>query len=115
MYMAKFGNINAIGNRGGQPLYDRKLSAAVRSLTLTKIKEILETPIVKMNADDYSFYKQLILSLSHNVLPRLQEVTGEDGNPISVEMKSISTFLKEVANGDTTGDIQNKADSKAAL
>ncbi len=39
-------------------------------------------PTVKMNADDYELYKAVLIKLSGSVLPRLNEVSGEDGEPI---------------------------------
>lgn len=68
------GNQNSVGNSGGKKLNDRKLAAQVRTLTLKKIKEILENSI-----DDIDLYKAVLLKLAGTVLPRLQEHTGEDG------------------------------------
>ncbi|MEK7578736.1 MAG: hypothetical protein AAB456_03420 [Patescibacteria group bacterium] len=77
---------NALGNSGGKTLNDRKLAAEVRTLTLKKIKAILEMPEVKMKQDDYELYKAILVKLSGTVLPRLEEHTGEDGNPINANV-----------------------------
>ena len=84
------GNQNGLGNSGGKSLQDRKLAAQVRSLTLTKIKDLLEMPAVKMNADDYELYKAILIKLSGSVLPRLTEVSGEDGEPIKYAVTAIN-------------------------
>lgn len=88
---AKLGNTNSLGNRGGQSFNDRRLAAEVRSLTLNKIKDILEQPIVKMEKGDYELYKAILIKLSGSVLPRLNEHTGEDGERIIIKI------AKEVA------------------
>lgn len=72
------GNKNALGNKGGgTPTFnDRKLAAEVRRLTLNEIKSILEV------AEMTELKKQVILKLASTVLPRLNEHTGEGGDPI---------------------------------
>lgn len=90
--MAEIGNTNAVGNSGGKTLNDRKLAAKVRTLTLKKIEAILEMPEVKMKADDYELYKAVLIKLSGTVLPRLTEMTGEDGEKLVISISS------EIAN-----------------
>lgn len=92
------GNQNGVGNSGGKSLQDRKLSAAVRSLALTKIKELLEMPPVKMSADDYDLYKAVLVKLSGSVLPRLTEVSGEDGEPIKYAVAAINIIKPDGAD-----------------
>jgi len=79
-------NQNALGNKGGSgapTIVDRELSKEVRRLTLDKIKDILEQPIVKMKHDDYDLYKAVLIKLAGTALPRLNEHSGEGGGPIS--------------------------------
>jgi len=72
-------------------LNDRKLAAQVRSLALDKIKALLEMPEIKMKADDYELYKQVLIKLAGSVLPRLSELTGEDGKDLIIQVaKSIA-------------------------
>jgi hypothetical protein len=63
----------------GITLNDRKLAADVRTLSLKEMKKVLE-------GNDEDFKKQLILKLASSALPRLNEITGEDGDPIVVQM-----------------------------
>lgn len=84
-------NTNALGNSGGKTLNDRKLAAEVRTLTLNKIKALLEMPEVKMKADDYELYKAVLIKLSGSVLPRLNEHSGEDGQPIFLKFDNAFT------------------------
>ncbi|MDQ0316412.1 hypothetical protein [Amorphus orientalis] len=67
--------------KGGKSFQDRELAASVRSLALTQIKEILEGNS-KEYKDDKEFKKALILKLSTNILPRLNEHSGPDGEGI---------------------------------
>ena len=63
--------------QGGKTLNDRKLAADVRTLTLNQIKKYLD-------GDDEDFKRQLILRLAPTVLPRIQEISGEDGEPLRI-------------------------------
>lgn len=94
------GNKNAIGNSGGKSLNDRKLAAKVRSLTLGKIAEILERPVVKMDADDYKLYREILVKLAGTVLPRLNEHTGEEGGAII--FKPLLAGKSNVPSDDST-------------
>lgn len=81
---AKEGNQNGIGNSGGKGFNDRKLAAEVRTLTLKKIKALFEMPRVDMNTHDGELHDEILVKLAGSVLPRLNEVTGEDGAPVEV-------------------------------
>jgi hypothetical protein len=71
----------------GQPFYQRKLAAEVRNLTLNEIKEILLDKECKKH--EKSFRQQVILKLSTNVLPRLNEHTGADGKDLNLGFDGI--------------------------
>ncbi len=94
---APVGNQNGIGNSGGKSLQDRKLAAQVRSLALGKIIDLLEMPTVKMSADDYDLYKAVLIKLAGTVLPKLNEVTGEDGEPIKHSITGINIIKPDGA------------------
>lgn len=67
------------GNKGVS-FNDRQLAGKVRSLALEHLAKVL--------ADDYKdkvYQKQMLLKLATTLLPRLQEVTGEDGSPLVVQ------------------------------
>ena len=55
------------------------LSANVRSLVLSQIQDVLL-------GDDEEFKKALLLKLSGSVLPRLNEISGLDGDPIKLNL-----------------------------
>lgn len=59
---------------------DRKLGAEVRSLTLKKIKAVLE-------GDDNEFSKAVLLKLASTVLPRIQQHGGENDEAIKVTIE----------------------------
>lgn len=65
---------------------DRKLAAEVRRLALDKIKVILSRPAVEMSERDKELHDEILKKLAGTVLPRLSEVTGEDGGPINVNV-----------------------------
>lgn len=68
-----------VGNRGGQSLADRRLSAEVRSLGLKKLKAILE-------GEDNDYQKQIMLKLAASLLPRLNEHSGADGEKLVLQI-----------------------------
>jgi hypothetical protein len=88
------GNQNAVGNSGGKSLNDRKLAAEVRSLALGEIKEILL-------GDDNEYKRQVILKLAPTILPRLNEHTGEDGDPIKHEVTGFNYLTPNDPNNPT--------------
>ena len=73
--------VNGTG-QGGKTLNDRKLAADVRTLTLKHIKHYLEDD----SDENKEFKKQLLLKLSASVLPRLNEHSGMDGEPLTVQV-----------------------------
>jgi len=68
---------------------DRKLAGEVRRLALNKIKVILEKPVIEMNEHDKELHDQILLKLAGTALPRLTEVTGEDGEPIKIAFDQV--------------------------
>jgi hypothetical protein len=78
---------------------DMELQREVRRLTLRKIKSILEAD------NDDEFTKAVILKLAGTVLPRINEVTGEDGGPM------IFQITKEIA--EKNGIIDSTSSSEA--
>lgn len=66
------------GGQKGKSFNDRELAGEVRTLTLTEIKKALL-------GDDEDFKKQVILKLAGTILPRLNELTGENGGAIKIE------------------------------
>ena len=66
------------GGKKGKSFNDRELAGEVRTLTLNEIKKAL-------TGNDEDFKKQIILRLSGSILPRLNEVTGENGGAIQIE------------------------------
>ena len=66
--------------QGGKSLNDRILAAEVRTLSLRKIKSVLEDE--KCEKYGKEFQQQLLLRLAGTLLPRLNEHTGEDGEQL---------------------------------
>lgn len=96
---APIGNQYGVGNSGGsgKSLNDRKLAAEVRTLTLKKIKKLLEQPDVERSSHEYELFKAVLIKLAGTVLPRLTEVTGEDGEKI------VFTVSREIAEKNGIG------------
>jgi len=75
---------NGTGKRG-KSFNDRVLAAEVRTLALTEIKSILEDKKYK----DKAFQKAILLKLTGQILPRLNELTGDDGGPVKASIKVV--------------------------
>jgi hypothetical protein len=82
------GNQNAFGNSGGKSLNDRKLAAEVRTLALKEILKVITIPKVEMRSEEYDLYKSVLVRLAGNVLPKLSEHTGEDGEKLTISISS---------------------------
>lgn len=68
------------GATKGTSFNDRQLAGQVRSMALEHLKIVLSE-----DYKDKAYQKQMLLKLSSSLLPRLAEVTGEDGRPIQVK------------------------------
>lgn len=94
---------------------NKLLAANVRSLALEQI-------IAGLNGDDENFRKQLLLKLAGAVLPRLNEHTGEDGEPIKYNLvnygqlgDTIPLQTAPIPTGDTTSstEVQDSGNSSS--
>lgn len=80
----------------GKNLQDRILAAKVRNKALEDIHAVLEG---KKTADKFSDYKkQMLLRLATTLLPRLNEHTGADGEPLKL---SFDASFNAVASSST--------------
>ena len=77
----KIDNVNEdmLKNGKGVQFTDRELGAEVRSLTMLECKKHLKKGKGRL-------YEAILLRLAGSVLPRLSEVSGVDGSPISVNI-----------------------------
>lgn len=61
----------------GKTFQDRELAAKVRSLALGELEKVLKKKKGRL-------YEAVLIKLAGSVLPRLNEVSGEDGGPIHI-------------------------------
>lgn len=84
----------------GKTFQDRELAAQVRTIALERMLEILRKQKPK------ELYEQILVKLSGTVLPRLNEVSGPDGEPIpllhALTLKH-DAILHNDGNGEDTG------------
>ncbi len=71
----------------GKDFNDRVLAAEVRTLALYEIKKILKNPKSK-------YYGPILVKLAGGVLPRLNEHSGQDGEPIQIEMVNYADTIQ---------------------
>lgn len=78
---------------------DRKLAAEVRRMGLGKIKRLFEKQGIEPLSDrEQEMHDQLLLRMAPNLLPRLTEITGEDGErlfaPSAIEKDKVDEVIK---------------------
>lgn len=69
----------------GKSFQDRQRSANVRNLALDLLEEVLQP-----NYKDKKYQKEILLRMAPNLIPRLNEHTGEDGEAIKVEISGVA-------------------------
>lgn len=69
--------------KGGKSFQDRELAAKVRTKALEDVLLILDEDPKVENWSDYK--KQVLLKMSTTLLPRLQEHSGADGEPLTIK------------------------------
>ena len=67
---------------GGQIKSDRNTATLLRRITLKQSIKVMESN--PKTPEDIRFKQALHLKLAGNVLPRIQEVSGEGGDPIKL-------------------------------
>jgi len=91
-------NSGTKGNAGGtKSLNDRRLSAEVRSLTLNKIKKLLEQPASERTDAEYTLFSAVLLKLSGSILPKLQYHSDGEGEalfPAPLSEDQLAELLK---------------------
>lgn len=75
---------------------DRAKGAKARNLILDEVIRIFEIPIETITDEEKTLKKDLFLRMAPNTLPRLTEVTGEDGEAVQ-----ISVIKYSATNGQT--------------
>jgi len=78
------GNQNAAGNSGGKSLNNRVKLATLRGLIVDECIAILSKNKHDLSEKEYEFRNDIILKLAPTVLPRLQEHTSVDGEPLQI-------------------------------
>lgn len=69
-------------------LNDRKQAARVRKLLMDEIERYFSTDPLKLSETEQTTKRELLLRMAANTLPRLNEHTGEDGDPIKYTLVS---------------------------
>lgn len=69
--------------------YKQKLSGEVRDLTLREIKKVLTDTRHRTHSKE--FRQQMLLRLAGSVLPRIQEHSGLDGQPVVIKFDNAFT------------------------
>lgn len=63
---------------------DRKLAAEVRRMTLNKIQRLFSMATNEMTERELQLHDEVFKRLAGTVLPRLTEVSGEDGGVLRI-------------------------------
>ena len=94
--------------------FDRRKSAEVRNKAISIALDILNKPRVEMNAEDYSLWKETYLTILRAAVPKTMEVTGKDGEAVSIKQitgMEIKPDEESGPNQDSVQDQESKTDS----
>lgn len=84
---------------GKKQLNDREMASSVRRLTLKKIFALLLYEKDDMDAWEKDLFSKILVKLAGSVLPRIQEITGEDGEQLTIHIS------KEIAEKNAIGTV----------
>ena len=87
----------------GTSFNDRQLAGEVRSLALSHLKKVLDE-----DYEDKDYQKQMLLKLANTLLPRLNELTGADGEPLILPSELIT-------KNDTAPNTKNSSDQQEQI
>ena len=96
---------NADGNIGGKSFQDREKAAKVRHKLLDDIYDVLDSDDeeAQERISKWSPMKmKLVDKMANNVLPRLNEVTGADGEPLIVKFDNSFNATSPKTKGSST-------------
>src|SRR3990167_2637236 len=88
--------------KSGVLAVDRDLAAEVRRMTLKKIKRLFDMSVAEMSERELQLHDEVFKRLAGTVLPRLTEVTGEDGGALIISYDP--AFKKDDTTPETEGD-----------
>jgi len=73
--------------KGGKSFQERETAAKLRSKTMSELLLILDGKHPDEELNDVAFKKQVLLKLTGQILPRLNEHVGDNGEPIQHSIK----------------------------
>lgn len=89
------------GTSKGKSFNDRTLAAEVRTLGLERVRELFKKGKGRL-------YEQVLTRMSGSLIPRLNELTGENGGPLIVELPGV-IIKKNGINSATGKDSERSA------
>ena len=88
---------------------DRKKAANVRRLLLDEIERLFVTDPLKLSETETNTKRELLLRMAANTLPRLHEVTGEDGGALVIQFDPVfnAVALKTTKGNSKSSEVQS--------
>lgn len=75
---------------GKKKVSDRALSQGVRRMTLKRIFNLLcfngKKTLAELSPPEFDLYSKILVKLAGSVLPRIQEITGEEGQALTIHI-----------------------------
>ena len=88
---------------GKKKISDRDLASATRRLALKKIFNLLCMERGTLSPAELDLYSKILVKLAGAVLPRIQEITGEDGEQLTIHI------AREIADKNKIGITEEEA------
>lgn len=89
-------------NYGKKKISDRDLASATRRLALKKIFNLLCMERGTLSPAELDLYSKILVKLAGAVLPRIQEITGEDGEQLTIHI------AREIADKNKIGTTEEE-------
>lgn len=80
-------NKNAEGHKATS-LFNRRKASSLRNKVVDIAFEILNRPRVEMSNQDFELWKETYLKVLPCAIPKLREITGDEGNPIEFALSA---------------------------
>lgn len=85
--------------QGGKSFQDRELAAEVRTIALAELKKVLKRKKGKL-------YEAVLIKLAGSVLPRLNELSGPDGQELHINVTAYGAgeYTAQLPKSDTVSN-----------
>lgn len=105
----------AVRKKGGfylsKDISDNDMARALRRLTMRKTFNFLSSDFQTLNPAEMDLYSKLLVKLAGSVLPRIQEITGADGEELTIHISKEIAEKNNIIEAQAIEATQHVVDS----